>query len=100
MKPKLMHGAPVPTRRRCGRTLIDRELVRLRGGRRVNSGGLGVTVGVLIAFVAELRVPVGGTISFEKTLGGTHFTLWGDSAEIRACVSVVASVASILKDRG
>jgi hypothetical protein len=50
-------------------------------------------------FVAELRVPVDGPIRFEKTLGGTHHTLWGNPAEIRTCVVAMASAASILQGR-
>ena len=41
-------------------------------------------------FIARLEIPEQGPISYEKTRGRSHFTLWGDPEVIaRYVVSVV-----------
>ena len=42
-------------------------------------------------FIARVEIAEGGPVTYEKTRGHGHFTLWGDPAAMLACaVSVVA----------
>ncbi len=46
-------------------------------------------------YIAELSVPVGGSIAFRRTGGSRargHHTLWGDPEELMACITRVVAV--------
>lgn len=47
-------------------------------------------------YIGALDLPIGGPIRYERTLPGSrgHHTIWGDPAELLACVTAVVPVES------
>jgi hypothetical protein len=43
-------------------------------------------------FIAQMEISGGGSVSYEKTRGRGHFTLWGDPAVMIECVVSVVAV--------
>ena len=49
-------------------------------------------------FIAEIRLPVGGVFRIEKTMNDpSHFTIWGDAADLLATVVRVARVPDVVR---
>jgi hypothetical protein len=47
-------------------------------------------------FIAEVRIPDGSEIMFERTTRTPgHFTLWGDADEMLACVVSISPVEEV-----
>jgi hypothetical protein len=46
-------------------------------------------------FVARLDVPADAAITWEKTLGRGHYTIWGDAEQLLGCVGAVVPVQPI-----